>query len=71
MSLREKEAQKILLKPREAAELLSISQRKLWELTNRGDVPYVGVDRSVRYRPSSLEAWAQRQEGRRGATTTR
>ena len=39
-----------LLKAKEAAELLAISPRKLWELTNRGDIPCVKMGpKVVRY----------------------
>ena len=38
-----------LLRPQEAAEVLAISPRKLWELTNSGRIRCVRIDRSVRY----------------------
>jgi hypothetical protein len=47
----------VLLRPADAARLLAISPRKLWELTNRKLVPHVRIDRSVRYRPESLREW--------------
>ena len=43
-----------LLKPREAAELLAISERTLWTLTKQGVIPCVRLGRSVRYRLSEL-----------------
>lgn len=43
-----------LLKPAEAAELLSISERKLWSLANSGQVACVRIDRSVRYSVEAL-----------------
>ncbi len=55
---------RILLPPPEAAHLLAISQRKLWGLTARGDIPAVRIDRSVRYRLSTLLEYAERQEGK-------
>lgn len=56
----------LLLRPSDAARALAISPRKLWELTNRGDVPAVRIGRAVRYAPSDLAEWieAQRQGGR-------
>lgn len=47
----------LLVKPDKAAELLTISPRKLWELTNRGEVPCVRIGKSVRYLPEDLRAW--------------
>jgi excisionase family DNA binding protein len=56
-----------LLKRREAAALLAIGERKLWELTNRGEVPHVRIGRSVRYSVDDLLAYvaAHRSGGAR------
>lgn len=51
----------ILIDSREAARLLSISPRKLWELTNVGEIPSLRIGRAVRYRVADLEAWTERQ----------
>lgn len=48
---------KLLLKPQQAAEALAISQRKLWALTNAGEIPRVCIGRSVRYDPQDLRNW--------------
>ena len=53
-----------LLKVDEAAKLLSISARKLWELTNCGEIPRVRIGRAVRYDPRALEAWIAKQKRR-------
>lgn len=42
-----------------AAEMLSISPRKLWSLTNVGDVPCVRIGKSVRYSLEALRSWTQ------------
>lgn len=47
-----------LVKAREAAHLLSISPRLLWELTNRGAIPCVRINRSVRYSIAALQMFA-------------
>lgn len=52
---------RILLTEQEAAQALGISPRALWQLRADGDVPFVSIGRSVRYRPSDLEAWAGAQ----------
>jgi excisionase family DNA binding protein len=48
-------ADAILLKPRDAAALLAISERKLWGLARTGQVPFVKVGASRRYRRVDLE----------------
>jgi len=56
-------APKILLTPREAAEALGISERKLWGLTvPRGPIPVVRIGKSVRYRPDALDHFASDQQ---------
>jgi excisionase family DNA binding protein len=40
---------RLLLRPREAARSLGISERSLWSLTNHGEIPAVRFGRSVRY----------------------
>jgi len=54
----------LLLKPDEAAKALAISSRKLWAMTNAGEIPCVRLGRAVRYDPEDLLAWIeQRKEG--------
>jgi excisionase family DNA binding protein len=52
--------------PREAARLLGLGERKLWELTKSGDIPHIKVGRLVRYRIASLKRWSREQEVRTG-----
>ena len=48
--------QRLTLKARETAELLSISERTLWSLTApRGPIPCLRLNRSVLYSIASLE----------------
>ena len=53
------EHQKLLLNPRNAARLLSISERTLWELTHRSEnpIPHVRLGRCLRYLIADLLAW--------------
>ena len=53
---------KLLLRPREAAHLLSISERTLWTLTARGSIPHLRLVRSVRYPVDELHRWISEQE---------
>jgi excisionase family DNA binding protein len=60
------EEAKLLLSTREAAKLLGISDRSLWNLTApRGPVPAIRFGSIVRYSPDDLRAWIKqsRQEG--------
>lgn len=58
------ETQLLLLKPEQAARTLAISPRKLWTMTNCGEIPCVRIGRSVRYCPDDLRAWLEKQKGR-------
>jgi len=47
-----------------AAELLAISERKLWELSNRGEIRHLRIGRAVRYDVADLVTWIEeRKEG--------
>lgn len=52
----------LLLKPRDAARLLAIGQRKLWELTACRDIPCVRIGKAVRYDPRDLTAFIDQQK---------
>lgn len=47
----------LLVDSRRASVILSICQRKLWELTNCQAIPSRKIGRSVRYSVAELEAW--------------
>lgn len=49
-----------LLSTKEAATRLGISERKLWELTNRAEVPSVRIGRRVLYDPQDLREYVGR-----------
>ena len=53
---------RLLLNARDAAKALSIGQRKLWELTNCGEIPCIRIGRRVLYSPADLEAFISRQK---------
>ena len=46
-----------LIRPRDAARYLAISERKLWELMRLGRIPCIRIDRSVRYDLDDLREW--------------
>lgn len=51
-----------LLKPREAAIWLSISERTLWTLTNCGKLPSVRIGRSLRIDANDLLRFIERRK---------
>jgi excisionase family DNA binding protein len=56
-----------LIASSEAARVLGISPRKLWELTNRGEIPRVDHGpRCIRYRPEDLRSYVERRTTSRG-----
>lgn len=56
----------LLLTELQAAEVLSISPRKVWELAACGAIPFIKIGAIKRYRRIDLEAWVSR-----GCPTTR
>lgn len=51
---------RLLITRDEAAALLCISPRKLWSMTNAGQIPCVRMGRTVRYCPTALREWVER-----------
>ena len=50
--------QRLLIKPREAAMCLGISERQLWQFsTPRGPIPVTRIGNSVRYAITALTEW--------------
>ena len=60
----------ILITEREAAKVLCISPRKLWDLRQQGDVPHIRLGRAVRYSRRDLAAWIDAQACSRGNKTS-
>ena len=57
----------LALRPKQAAKLLGIGERLLWEQTNMGNIPHVRIGRAVLYPTDDLRRWLTKQaaEGRR------
>jgi excisionase family DNA binding protein len=47
-------------RPRDAAKLLGISERTLWQWTKDGSVPHIKRSRIVLYPHADLKAWLTR-----------
>ena len=60
-------ADKLALRPREAAKVLSVSTRTLWGWTRVGLVPHVRVGKAVLYPTDLLQEWLRQQAARQGA----
>ncbi len=54
----------LAMRPREAAKALGISERLLWEWTDRGVVPHIRLGKAILYPVDSLREWLQRQARR-------
>ncbi len=54
----------LLLTEKQAATVLAISVRKLWELRTKRAIPFVRIGRSIRYSPADLQAWIDDQKQR-------
>jgi excisionase family DNA binding protein len=51
----------ILFTEQQASEALSLSPGTLYGLRRRGEIPFVKIGRSIRYIPSTLDAWVRSQ----------
>lgn len=47
----------LALRPKEAAKALGIGERKLWAMTNSGELPHIRIGRAVVYPVRELEGW--------------
>jgi len=53
----------LALRPPEAARALGISERLLWDMTKRGEIPHLRLGRAVVYPVAALDRWlAERAE---------
>lgn len=54
---------RLLMTADQAAASLAISPRKLWGLTQSGEIPHLRIGRSVRYDPDDLRSWIEQRKG--------
>lgn len=54
---------RLLMTADQAAAALAISPRKLWDLTQSGEIPSLRIGRSVRYDPDDLRSWIVKRKG--------
>ncbi len=55
------DVQRLALRPKEAAKALGLGARKLWELTNRGLIPHVRLDKAILYPVEAINKWLSEQ----------
>jgi excisionase family DNA binding protein len=51
----------LAMRPREAAKALGVSERTLWEWTNRGEVPHIRIGKAILYPVDVLRRWLDEQ----------
>ena len=54
----------LAMRPREAAAALGISERLLWEWSNRGEIPHVRLGRAVVYPIEELQRYLSDRAGK-------
>ena len=52
----------LLVRARDAAKALALSERTLWTLAQRGEIPRVLAGRAVLYDPADLRAWIEKKK---------
>jgi len=52
----------LALRCREAAQALGISERLLWEWTNRGSIPHVRLGKAILYPVDALRDWLRQSQ---------
>ncbi len=57
---------RLALTAREAAAAPGVSERLLWSLTNRGEVPHLRLGRRIVYPVGELERWLSEQASKGG-----
>ncbi len=62
---------RLLVTSREAAKLLSISERTLWSLAHSGELKVLRIGRSVRYAVADIEEYIDRRRSETFALVSR
>ena len=58
----------LAMRPPKTAKALGISERLLWEHTDRGTIPHIRLGRAILYPVAVLQDWLIRQAGQGTAT---
>lgn len=54
--------EKLLLKPMEVAEILSIGKTTIYELLKTGEIPSIRIGRSIRIPAKAIEEWIEKEQ---------
>lgn len=57
----------LAMRPREAAAALGVSERTLWDWTQRGDVPHVRRNKTILYPVDALRRWLDEEASAKAA----
>lgn len=60
----------LLVTPKQAAQMLALSERTLWTLTKSGEITHVQRGRMVRYHVDDLNRWIECHKSGRTVNTT-
>ncbi len=58
------ETNRLLVPSRDAAQMLAVSERTLWQLRQKGEIPFLRIGKLVRYPVADLEDWIARNRKR-------
>ena len=62
--------ERLLISPKEAAKLMSISERTLWNLTATGQLPCVKIGKIKRYSVNDIREFIEAQTNRNSPNST-
>jgi excisionase family DNA binding protein len=51
-----------LMTAKACAARLGISERTLWSLTNRKEIPHIRIGRAIRYDPRDIQVWLDKKK---------
>jgi excisionase family DNA binding protein len=51
-----------LMTERDAAKLLALCERTLYDARKRGDLAFIRIGRAIRYSPEDLKSWIDSQK---------
>ena len=61
MKQQDKQQIRLLLSVRDAAKALSVCEKTLWTLTQKGQIPVIRIGRAIRYPVDGLRVWIQKE----------
>jgi excisionase family DNA binding protein len=59
----------LAMRPKQAAQALGLSPRKLWELTASKQIPCIRLGKAILYPTAALERWLEERADAQGVRT--